>query len=230
VTGAGRGIGRAISLALAELGYSLALAARTRDQLEEVAAACGRAGAPSTALFDVDLADPSQIDRLAADVSARCQPLNVLVNNAGINATGNADNGEPDEWNKLLAVNLMAPMRLTRRLAPTMMERERGTIINMGSVAALEGMEGAGVYAASKFGLRGWSLSCYRRMRSHGIKVVLINPAFVDTALVGSVPGVLHGRMLRPEDVASAAMLAVTTSPACCPEEITLRLTRSAYA
>ena len=129
-----------------------------------------------------------------------------------------------------VAVNVMAPMRLTRRLAPKMIEREHGTIINMGSVAALEGMGGAGLYAASKFGLRGWSLSCYQRLRGYGIKVVLINPAYVDTALVSDVPGVMHVRMLRPEDVAQAAMLAVTSSRACCPEEITLKLTRSAYA
>ena len=87
----------------------------------------------------------------------------------------NADDGEPDEWERMLALNVLTPMRLTRRLAPSMIERGRGTIINVGSVAAIEAMQSAGAYAASKFALRGWSLSCYQRLRDHGKRIVGIS-------------------------------------------------------
>jgi short-subunit dehydrogenase len=230
VTGAGRGIGRAIAVALAERGYGLALAARTREQLEGCATACREAGAADTAIFTADLTVGSEVDGLADAVLAHCGRVEILVNNAGMAVTGNADEGDPDEWDRLMALNVSAPMRLTRRLAPAMIERESGTIINLGSVAALEGMQGAGAYATSKFALRGWSLSCYQRLRGYGIKVVLLNPAFVDTELVSGFGGAIRERMLQPGDIAQAAMLAVTTSPACCPEEINLRLTKSAYA
>jgi short-subunit dehydrogenase len=129
----------------------------------------------------------------------------------------------------MLSLNLSAPMRLTRRFAPGMLERERGITINIGSIAAIEGMTQSGAYAATKHGLRGWSLSSYAALRERGIKVVLINPAFVDTELMRDMKGVDFSRTLRPEDVAEAALLAVTTSPACCPQEIVLRLTRPAF-
>jgi len=124
-----------------------------------------------------------------------------------------------------MAINVLAPMRLIRRLAPGMIERKSGTIVNIGSVAAIEPMKSSGAYAASKHALRGFSLSTYDRLREHGIKTVLINPAFVHTPMIAGVPGIRTERLLTPEDVAAAAMLAVDTSPMCCPTEITLRLT-----
>lgn len=181
-------------------------------------------------LHSVDLADGAAVDALAASVLAAHDALDVLVNNAGIFTAGSALDGDPDAWAHLFAVNTLAPMRLVRRLAPRMVERERGTIVNVGSIAAIEGMKGPGAYAASKHGLRGFTLSSYERLREHGIKVVLVNPAYVNTPMVAGAPGVRLDRLISPDDVASAIMLAVTTSAACCPSEITLRLTRRADA
>ncbi len=229
VTGASRGIGRAIAGALAERGCSLVLTARSAERLEEVEDECRRLGATATASYPADLSEPHEVDRLAQDVKDAGWIIDVLVNNAGRGTTGNAAEGDPGDWDRMLALNLHAPMRLTRQFAPAMVERERGTIINIGSVAAIEGMTTSGAYAASKHGLRGWSLSCYRNLRGYGIKVSLINPGFVATDLTHRAKGARQDRMIRAEDVASAAMLAVTTSPMCCPEEITLRLTRYAY-
>lgn len=230
VTGAGRGIGRAVALALARTGYGLVLVARTTRELEGVATECLAAGAASADVRSLDLADGHGIDALAAWALATHGAIDVLVNNAGIFAAGSAVDGDPDAWANLFAVNTLAPMRLVRRLAPRMVERERGTIVNVGSIAAIEGMKGPGAYAASKHGLRGFTLSSYERLREHGIKVVLVNPAYVNTPMVAGASGIRHERLLTPEDVASAVMLAVTTSPACCPSEITLRLTRRADA
>lgn len=221
VTGAGRGIGRAVAIALARHGLEVELAARTRAELDDTAAACGGAG-----VHVVDLTDGAAIDALAASLGE----IDVLVNNAGAFSMGNPLAGDPDDWLRLFALNVHAPMRLTRRLAPGMVARERGTIVNVGSVAAIEPMKSLGAYAASKHALRGWSLSAYERLREHGLKVVLVNPAYVDTPMSAGVEGIDRSRLLTPDDVAAAVMLAITTSPACCPSEITLRLTRRADA
>jgi len=220
VTGAGRGIGRAVAIALARQGAAVELVARTVPELEETARLCG--GVAST--HSVDLTDGAAIDALAALIG----DVDVLVNNAGAFSTGNPVDGDPDEWTRLFALNVLAPMRLTRRFAPGMVARERGTIVNIGSVAAIEPMKALGAYAASKHALRGWSLSSYERLREHGIKVVLINPAYVDTPMTDAVPGVNRDRLIKPDDVAAAVTLALTTSAACCPSEITLRLTKRA--
>lgn len=225
MTGAGRGIGRAISLALASEGAELALAARTTEQLEAAAKEAREAGAPAVSVHSIDLADKAAVEALCTDLGGR-GGIDVLVNNAGIGVQGEALAGDPDGWERLLQVNVLAPMRLTRRLAPAMAERERGTIVNIGSIAAIEGMNRSGAYAASKHALRGWSLSCYQQLRGYGIKVTLINPAFVDTSMTAGVQEAKRERMLQPRDVADAAMLAIRTSPSCCPEEITLRLTK----
>ncbi|MCB9561895.1 MAG: SDR family oxidoreductase [Kofleriaceae bacterium] len=229
VTGAGRGIGRAIAVALAGHGCAVALVARTAAELDDAAAACRAAGAPVATTHVVDLADGGAVDALAAQL-VEGGGVDVLINNAGAYSLGNALDGDPDEWTALMAVDVLAPMRLTRRLAPGMVARERGTIVNIGSVAAVEPMKGPGAYAAAKHALRGWSLSCYERLREHGVKVVLVNPAYVATPMTAGVPGIRHDRLLGVDDVTAAAMLALTTSAACCPQEITLRLTRRADA
>lgn len=226
VTGASRGIGRAIARAFAREGAKLVLVARSKDALEATAELCTKDGAAATEVHSVDLTDGAAIDRLCEAVLRDHDAVDVLVNNAGQGVAGHALDGEPDEWDEVLQLNVAAPMRLTRRLAPKMREREHGVVVNIGSIAAIEGMTNSGVYAATKHALRGWSLSSYEKLRDAGIKVVLVNPAFVDTKLTEDVKGADRTRMLSVDDVAEAAMLAVRTSPACCPQEITLRLTK----
>ncbi len=231
VTGAGRGIGRAIALALAAEGAKLALVARTREQLDAVCDECQAAGAAGALVVTADLADGEQVDKLIKAILTNTGGrIDVLVNNAGIHRPGNALDGEPEDWETMFAVNVHAPMRMTREIAPRMVSQREGTIINIGSISGVEPMRTGSAYAASKWALRGWSLSCYERLRHDNIKVCLINPPFVRTAMTEGISGVIPERMLTPEDVAEAAMLAVRTSAMCCPQEITLRLTRTAYA
>ena len=225
VTGASRGIGRAIARALAGEGARLVLVSRGAGRLEETASLCRADGAEAVSVRSLDLADSGAVDNLCEELLSE-GGVDILVNNAGAFVDGTALDGDPGEWERGLRLNVLVPMHLTRRLAPAMTRRERGTIINLGSVAAIEGMEAAGAYATTKHALRGWSLSCYQALRKHGIKVVLINPGFVDTDMTAGVEGADRSRMLAPEDVAEAAMLGIRTRPACCPEEITLRLTK----
>ncbi|OUR86892.1 hypothetical protein A9Q81_27580 [Gammaproteobacteria bacterium 42_54_T18] len=224
ITGASRGIGRAMAQRLATENASLILIGRDTKQLDETAKLCNESGAAKVSCFELDLQDNYAIDKL-------CQSLlddggiDLLVNNAGNFTKGHALDGDADAWTQSMQLNLLVPMRLTRWFAPYMKDKESGIIINLGSVAAIEGMSSVGAYAATKHGLRGWSLSCYQQLREFGIKVVLINPAFVDTDMTAEV-SINKELMLRPEDIAEAMMLAINSSDSCCPEEITLRLTK----
>lgn len=229
VTGGGRGIGRAIALGLAAAGAKVVVISRTESELKETVAKCLAAG--GKAHYHVaDLTNPEVTETAIGQLLTEYQHFDILVNNAGMGVAGSAEEGDPNEWEKMMQLNLSAPMRLTRKIAPGMIQREKGIIINIGSVAAIEGMKRGGAYAATKHGLRGWSLSCYERLRPYGIKVVCIHPGYVATKMVKGMKGVDVERMICPEDVAQACMLAVHTSPMCCPVEITLRPTRPAYA
>ena len=225
ITGGGSGIGRDIALQMSALGPDIVLVGRNTDALEETCKACLDAGARIVEYRRVDLIDPTAVNSFIREMIAT-GGIDVLVNNAGSFVTGNALEGDMEEWDWLTQLNLLTPMRLTRAFAPAMKSNGWGVIINIGSVAAVEGMKTAGAYAASKHGLRGWSLSCYQQLREYGVKVVLINPAYVDTNMTADADVNHRDHMLQTSDIAQAAMLAINTSPACCPEEITLRLTR----
>jgi NAD(P)-dependent dehydrogenase (short-subunit alcohol dehydrogenase family) len=202
------------------------------------------APAAGVKLFQVDLSGPLGVDALANFVMQECGGCDVLVNNSGTISKGNATEGTPDEWDKMIYLNLNGVMRLTRLLVPAMAERKRGAVINMGSIAAIEGMSGpSAAYAAAKHGLRGWNHSIYQTLRHDNIKaprirelvlprvyeVVLINPAFVNTGLVNHNPNLIPERMIQPEDVAEVCMLPFRMSSGCVPSEVTLRLTLAAF-
>lgn len=228
VTGGGRGIGRAIAVSFAQAGAKVVLAARTEKELKETAKFCKDSGGEASYVV-ADFSDSKTSEAVIDNLLKEHKHFDILVNNAGVGVMGSADEGDPKEWEKMMNLNLFAPMLLTRKISPGMVKKERGIIINIGSVAAIEGMKRGAAYAAAKHGLRGWSLSCYEKLRPYGIKVVLINPGYVNTEMTSQIKGVDFEKMIRPEDVAEAAMLAVRTSPMCCPTEITLRLTRPAY-
>ncbi|CAE7935390.1 unnamed protein product, partial [Symbiodinium sp. KB8] len=176
------GIGRAIALAYAKESSNLILAARTKVDLDEVATECSKVGKVRT--FPVDLSNREGVDSLASFVDS-FGGCDVLVNNAGRVSPGSASEGDVDDWDKMIYLNLNGVMRLTRRLIPNMAAKKWGALINLGSIAAIEGMSGSqAAYAATKHGLRGWNHSIYQGLRHDNIKVMLINPAFVNTPLV----------------------------------------------
>jgi short-subunit dehydrogenase len=234
VTGAGRGIGKAISLVLAKRGYSLVLASRTVAQLEETAKEARALGSPEVDVHQVDLSDASAVSALAEHCVSAHGGVDALVNNAGVYKAGNAAEGNPDDFDFMLAVNVSAPMRLTRLLSESMAARAKssgqpGLVLTVGSVAGLEPMQSSGAYAATKWAMRGWSLSSYQRLRYQNIKVCMISPAYVNTHLVPDSDRLLRDRMIQPEDIGQAVKFILECSSGCCPEEINLRLTLSAY-
>lgn len=222
VTGGNRGIGKAIAETFAREGASLALVARSKDKLEEVADSCQSQGAAACEIYPFDLVNTGDIDSLAQRILADKQ-VDVLVNNAGIMVSGSAFEGDMTDWERCLKLNVLAPMGMTHAFSPGMVKRKDGLIINIGSIAGLEPMKSTPVYAASKWGLRGWSLSCYEALRQDNVKVVAIHPAGVATQMTEG--RFRHDRCIQTTDIAEAAMLAVRTSSSCVPQEITLRLT-----
>jgi len=231
ITGAGRGIGEAIAKAYAIEGARLILCARSKDQIQRVAVECEQLGADGFSdTPDLDLSTAEGVDQLVQIVNA-AGGCDVLVNNAGCEVPGNAIEGDVDAFDRMMYLNVNAPMRLTRLLAPNMVEKQSGVIINIGSIAGIEPMSGASAaYAASKHALRGWSTSIYNSLRESNVKVMLINPAFVNTAFVNTLPGVVPENMIHPKDVAEVALLPLRVSATCVPTEITLRLAQKGYA
>lgn len=229
ITGANHGIGQAVAERFASEGAKLVLVARNQQLLDEVAGACRTKHNAECSTFAVDLTNGQALDKMCEEVNSTFGAVDVLVNNAGMGVTGTPLDGDPDAWEKMMSLNTLAPMRLTRRLSPAMVERKSGCIINIGSVAAVEPMTSSCAYAATKWGIRGWSLSCYQALRHHNVKVMLINPAFVNTPMVQGRDNLQYDRMIQPEDIAEVAMLPFRTTGGCVPEEITLRLSLSAY-
>lgn len=223
VTGASRGIGRAIALRLAEAGVTVALASRTIDDLQKVAAMICVAGGKAVAI-PTDVTDQQQLTALFERTLNQFGRIDILVNNAG--------GGTPRtpivkahlaDWEWTLRVNLWAPMVLTKLALPGMIERQQGAVINICSLASMTGKAGEAAYAAAKFGMRGFTQSLFAEVRKYGIKVSAIYPGYVDTALIPPNRRVDRTKMIRPEDVAEAVYSIVTSSSYICPVEIVLQ-------
>lgn len=162
ITGASSGIGPAIAKRYAEAGATLVLCARRESALADLAAECSTSFNAQCYVHSVDLTSAKEADAFADAVLQDHGRCDVLVNNAGMGAHGTPLDGNPDEWETMFALNVHAPMRLTRRFAPIMQQRGGGTIVNIGSIAAVEPMTSSCAYAATKYAMRGWSLSCYQ--------------------------------------------------------------------
>jgi short-subunit dehydrogenase len=175
VTGASSGIGRAVAVLLAERGARLALTGRDRDALAAVAE---RTGAQ---VITADLAEPGAAERLAEQALGRWGRVDLLVSNAGAGWAGALVEMPPEVAERLLALNLLAPVRLTRLVLPGMLERGGGHLAYVGSVAGATGVAREAVYAASKAGLATFADSVREEVAGRGVTVSVTVPGVVDT-------------------------------------------------
>ncbi len=228
VSGAGRGIGRAISLMLAESRCRLVLTARTRQQLEEVKQEILGHGGEAIAV-PADLTRDEDIAVVVNDCQKAWGTVDFLVNNAGWGKRATVVQAKAEDWDQTLRLNLRAPMMLSRLVLPMMIAKDGGAIVNIGSVSGKTGEANAAAYAASKFGLIGFTQSLYEEVREYGIKVAVILPGFVDTPLIPVTKQLDRTKMIRAEDVAESVRFVLTAPSTCCPVEITIRPQKSPY-
>ena len=224
VTGAGRGIGRAIALGLAKAGCTVVVTARSLAELlaveQEIVAANGNAR--------VVQADLTRDDELHSLVQA-CGAVDFLINNAGWGKRASVVRSRVDDWDQTFRLNLRAPMILAKELLPAMLRNGGGAVINIGSVSGKSGEANGAAYSASKFGLIGFTQSLFEEVRENGIKVAVILPGFVDTPMIPPVKQLDRSRMIQADDVAEAVLYVLTSPATACPIEITLRPQRTPY-
>jgi NAD(P)-dependent dehydrogenase (short-subunit alcohol dehydrogenase family) len=227
VTGAGRGIGRATALALANCGYALCLAARTYEELEETRRLSNLTAARALIVL-VDLAEAEAPADLFNAALSHFGRLDLLVNNAGwAPARTSLIKLRPEDLDRMIAVNLRAPIALARLAATQMaIQAAGGVIVNIASVAARTQLAGETVYCAVKAGLAAFTRSCFAEFRAAGVRTSVIIPGLTDTAFIPQNKRLERAAMLRPEDVA-AAVLGVANAPiGACPIEIVLEPAR----
>jgi 3-oxoacyl-[acyl-carrier protein] reductase len=228
VTGAGRGIGRAVALALAGEGYRVALVARTGPELEEVAREIEGDGGEAL-VVSTDLADAASAEAAVQRAVERFGRLDVLVNNAG--AADESDFGalSVDAIDRVLDVTLRATVLMTRAALPHLLRApESAAVVQVASLAGRRPAAGISVYAAAKHGVLGFSESFFEELRETGLKVSSILPGLVDTRMVEGSDA-QRARMIAPEDVAQAVLYVLSTSPRVCPAELVLRPQRSPF-
>ncbi|BDA47068.1 probable 3-oxoacyl-[acyl-carrier-protein] reductase FabG [Coccomyxa sp. Obi] len=204
ITGSTRGIGRAIAMEYAKESADLLLLGRDKASLDE-----GDALAPD---FD---------SKVAERVASR---VDVLVNR--ITSTPDQHDSifeaDVDTWDKMIALNLIVPMRLTHALAPSLAQRQGGGyIINISSMAGLRASKYNAAYSASKWGLTGWSKNSFEELKEHNIRVTTIFPAYVASDMTKEVR-IDNEKMILPEDVALAALLPFQMSEYACPTDIVI--------
>lgn len=223
VTGASRGIGKAIAAEFAGAGYDLILSSRSEvalyramEELQTHFPACNiRARA-----YDLSVAGEAQ--KLGQWVMEGGALPDVLVNNAGVFLPGSVHNEPEGTLETLMQVNFTSAYHLTRLLLPGMMERKSGHIFNICSIAALKAYPNGGSYSISKFALYGFSQNLRDEMKPHGIKVTAVLSGAVNTDSWAGFDNRDH-RIMESEDIAKMVMAASRLSPGACVEDIVLR-------
>ncbi|RYU79118.1 3-ketoacyl-ACP reductase [Hymenobacter persicinus] len=203
VTGAGKGIGRAMALALAQEGAHVGLLARTASQLESVAKEIEALGGQA-AVVTADVADRAAVEAAIDQVKQQLGPIDILINNAGIGTFAKLVDMPPAEWEHIVQVNLMGTYYATRAVLPDMIARETGDIINIASTAGQRGAATTSAYSASKFAILGLTESLMQEVRKHNIRVSALTPSTVATelAISNKLTDGNPDKVMQPEDLA----------------------------
>ncbi len=214
VTGAGRGIGRAIALRFAAEGGDVHCVSRTAENAEKVAAEIRALGRQAWA-YAVDVVDAAAVTAASEKIIAQTPRVDILVNNAGLTRDGLLMRLSETDWDAVVDTNLKGTFLVTKAFTRSFVRQRSGRIINVASIAGLVGNAGQCNYAASKAGLIGFTKSLARELASRGITVNAIAPGFIETDMTSALPAEIRANLLKqiplggfgqPEDIAQAAM------------------------
>lgn len=224
ITGASSGIGRASAIAFAQSGFDVALVSRSQEKLEAVVAELADTGVTAKA-YAVDLAQVEQVCSAIQGVIADFGPVDVLVNSAGMGYTGPLAATSLDDWQQVMGLNLTSVFQCIQAVLPGMRQRQRGTIVNIASIAGKSAFPDWGAYSVSKAGLMTLSRILAVEERAHGIRVVTVSPGAVNTPIwdTDTVQADFdRTRMLTPEVVAQTILNTVVLPDYAVIEDLTL--------
>ena len=211
VTGASRGIGLSIARELADVGYNLALVARSGETLRQVAAGiCDEYGVRTRAIV-ADLAAVESYPRIVAETVQEFGSLDLLVNCAGLAQQGSFTEVSPEQWDSIFAVNAKAPFFICKEALPYLKQSPKPIIINIASVVGFKGYINQSVYSSSKHALTGFTKVLAKEVQPFGIRVHLISPGGVATEMVRKMrPDIKADELLQPEEIAEIVRFLVT--------------------
>lgn len=204
VTGAGRGIGKAVAIELAKEGVHVGLMARSEDALKEVAKEIEAYGV-KVAYAAVDVSSFEQVEQAIAKLTQEVRTADILINNAGIGTFAKLHEMDPALWKQIIDVNLMGTYYVTRAVLPGLIEKNSGDIINISSTNGLNGAAGSSAYSASKFGVIGLTESLAQEVRRNNIRVTALAPSTIATDLAmesSLIPDGKAEQYMHPEDFA----------------------------
>ena len=219
VTGASRGIGRAIAVHLASCGATVAGVARSVEALEGTLAAIREAGGTAEG-FAANVGNAADVTRVLEEIEAKFPKIHVLVNNAGVTKDGLMLRMEDDAWDEVIDVNLKGTFLFCRALGAIMMRQRYGRMINITSISGIMGNPGQANYAASKAGVIGFTKTIAKELASRGITVNAVAPGFISTDMTSVLPDKIKDevkarvpvrRLGEPEDIAD--LVAYLASP-----------------
>jgi len=223
VTGASRGIGRAISVALAQEAATVVLASRSVQQLEIAAEQVTKAGGEAR-IVHVELTEEQSIRNLIQETGEKLGRLDILVNNAGVTHSAELEQTSTEDWQRCIAINATAPFILCREALPLLKKSKAAFIINIASVVGIKGYPLQSAYTASKHALRGMTISLAEELRGSDIRVHLICPGGVDTDMVDSVrPDTAKDELIKPREIAELVLYLVTHKGNAVMDELRIR-------
>lgn len=214
ITGAGKGIGRATAFNLAKQGVNLGLIARSGDELKALCAELTATFGIKAVYATADVSKQEEAETAADSVIEQLGKVDILINNAGTAQFGTVLEMDPKDWERIIQVNLMGTYYITRKVLPTILDQNEGSIINVASTAGEKGFASGSAYCASKFAVLGFTESLMQEVRKSNVRVTAITPSTVNTPLAVNA-GLKIGeedRMMQPEDV-SQLILSILTLP-----------------
>jgi len=228
ITGASRGIGRATAIRLAEGGAAVVMGATSVTLLKSLQQELEERGRDARAQR-CDITQREECENLVHETLSRFGKIDILVNNAGVGFSGTIVDSDPDMVERMVAVNILGVYYITRAILPGMINRQRGDIINIGSVAGIKYSPRFAIYSATKFAVRAFSEALRNEVQEHNIRVTLVQPGMTQTAFFdsfarkGSPIPLDKGEILRPEDIADAIYFALSRPDGVAVNDVTVR-------